>query len=70
MVQLYLHIKKPRKEDHYRATKVGFWLELVRHLSTMMLPPPWLPRQATRCPAVKSSSAFSSSIAPGSKLPR
>lgn len=31
--QLYLHIGlKPRVRDHYRATKVAFWLELVPHL--------------------------------------
>ncbi|KAM9327490.1 neuroligin 4 X-linked a isoform 3-T3 [Pholidichthys leucotaenia] len=31
--QLYLHIGlKPRIRDHYRATKVAFWLELVPHL--------------------------------------
>ncbi|XP_016107533.1 neuroligin 4 X-linked b [Sinocyclocheilus grahami] len=31
--QLYLHIGlKPRVRDHYRATKIAFWLELVPHL--------------------------------------
>lgn len=31
--QLYLHIGlRPRVRDHYRATKVAFWLELVPHL--------------------------------------
>lgn len=31
--QLYLHIGlKPRVRDHYRATKVAFWLELVPHI--------------------------------------
>ncbi|XP_054915185.1 neuroligin 4 X-linked a [Poeciliopsis prolifica] len=31
--ELYLHIGlKPRVRDHYRATKVAFWLELVPHL--------------------------------------
>ncbi|ELW66647.1 Neuroligin-4, X-linked [Tupaia chinensis] len=34
--QLYLHIGlKPRVRDHYRATKVAFWLELVPHLHTL-----------------------------------
>uniref|UniRef100_A0A3B4UXH5 Neuroligin-4, X-linked-like n=1 Tax=Seriola dumerili TaxID=41447 RepID=A0A3B4UXH5_SERDU len=31
--QLYLHIGlKPRVRDHYRATKISFWLQLVPHL--------------------------------------
>lgn len=34
--QLYLHIGlKPRVRDHYRATKVAFWLELVPHLHNL-----------------------------------
>ncbi|XP_035309810.1 LOW QUALITY PROTEIN: neuroligin-4, X-linked-like [Cricetulus griseus] len=34
--QLYLHIGlKPRVRDHYRATKVAFWLELVPHLHSL-----------------------------------
>lgn len=33
IVQLYLHIGlKPRMHDHYSATKMAFWLELVLHL--------------------------------------
>lgn len=33
MVQSYLHIGlKPCESDHYRATKVALWLELVPHL--------------------------------------
>nr|XP_021485164.1 neuroligin-4, Y-linked-like [Meriones unguiculatus] len=31
--RLYLHVGlRPRVRDHYRATKVAFWLELVPHL--------------------------------------
>ncbi|XP_051882455.1 neuroligin 4 X-linked a isoform X1 [Pristis pectinata] len=34
--QLYLHIGlKPRVREHYRATKVAFWLELVPHLHNL-----------------------------------
>ncbi|TRZ00081.1 hypothetical protein DNTS_004635 [Danionella cerebrum] len=34
--QLYLHIGlKPRVRDHYRATKIAFWLELVPHLHSI-----------------------------------
>ncbi|XP_035145774.2 neuroligin-4, X-linked isoform X2 [Callithrix jacchus] len=52
--QLYLHIGlKPRVRDHYRATKVAFWLELVPHLhnlneifqyvsTTTKVPPPYM----------------------------
>nr|XP_006009487.1 PREDICTED: neuroligin-4, X-linked isoform X2 [Latimeria chalumnae] len=63
--QLYLHIGlKPRVRDHYRATKVAFWLELVPHLhnlneifqyvsTTTKIPPQETTHYFTRRPAGK-----------------
>ncbi|KAJ0005805.1 hypothetical protein NQD34_015699 [Periophthalmus magnuspinnatus] len=55
--QLYLHIGlKPRVRDHYRATKISFWLQLV-HTSTtstncysLSPPSPTAPPSRTRPP--------------------
>ncbi|XP_055461179.1 neuroligin-4, X-linked isoform X2 [Psammomys obesus] len=75
--RLYLHVGlRPRVRDHYRATKVAFWLELVPHLHGLREAFPYLttptaapraqpgPRRAwppTRRPAPPSSGRPASS---------
>lgn len=51
--RLYLHVGlRPRVRDHYRATKVAFWLELVPHLHGLREAFPYLttPTAAPRAP--------------------
>ncbi|XP_042529454.1 neuroligin-4, X-linked-like [Dipodomys spectabilis] len=58
--QLYLHIGlKPRVRDHYRATKVAFWLELVPHLHNLNDILQYVSTTTTRAPDVTSSSSSS-----------
>ncbi|XP_012890872.1 PREDICTED: neuroligin-4, X-linked-like [Dipodomys ordii] len=58
--QLYLHIGlKPRVRDHYRATKVAFWLELVPHLHNLNDILQYVSTTTTRAPDVTASSSSS-----------